>query len=52
MKTYNNIQYFTTWMRGNWYLVLPDFQKSIQLQDPCSENDIERIIDNEVCQFI
>lgn len=52
MKTYKNVRYFRTWIRGNWYLMLPNFQISIQLNDPCSENDIEQIIENDVIQFI
>lgn len=52
MKTYKDIKYFTVRMGGNWYLVMPDFQKSIQLLDGCSTEDIKKIIDNEICQFI
>lgn len=52
MNTYKNIKYFKTWIQGKWYLILPDFQKSIQLQDPYSIENIEQIIDNEICQFI
>ena len=52
MNTYKNIKYYRTWIQGNWFLILPDFQKSIQLQNNCSLEDIEQIINNEVCQFI
>ena len=52
MNTYKNIKYFKTWIQGKWFLVLPDFEKSIQLEEPCSEEDIEQIIDSEVVQFI
>ena len=52
MNEYKNIKYFKTWMRGNWYLVLPDFQKSIQMNEPFSDEDLKKVIDDEVCQFI
>ena len=52
MNTYNGIKYYRTWIRGNWYLILPDFEISIQLQDNCSTEDIKQIIDNEICQYI
>ena len=52
MNEYKNVKYFKTWIRGNWYLILPEFQTSIQLVDGCTEDDIERIIDNEVCRFL
>ena len=49
---YKNIRYYRTWIQGNWFLILPAFQKSIQLVNNCSIEDIEKIIDNEVYQFI
>ena len=52
MNQYKNIKYYRSWIRGNWYLIIPDFQKTIQLEDGCSTENIEQIIDNEICQFI
>ena len=46
MNTYKNITYYRTWINGNWHLILPESQTSIQLVDNCSTDDIERIIDN------
>ena len=52
MNTYKNIEYYRTWIGGNWHLVIPEFQISIQLVDGCSTEDIEKTIDNEICQYI
>ena len=52
MEQYKDIKYYRTWIRGNWYLILPEFQISIQLVNGCSTEDIEKIIDNEICQYI
>jgi len=52
MNTYRNIKYYRTWIRGNWYLILPDFEISIQLVDGCSTDEIEKIINKEVWQYI
>ena len=52
MEQYKDIKYYRTWIRGNWYLIVPDFEISIQLQDNCSTDDIEKIIENEIWQFI
>ena len=52
MNIYNEIKYYRTWIRGNWYLIIPEFQTSIQLVDGCSTEDIERIIDNKIYQYI
>ena len=52
MKTYKDIPYFTVWMRGNWYLIIPEFQKMIHLDDDFNDHTIQQVIDNEVCQFL
>ena len=52
MNIYKNIRYYRTWIRGNWFLVLPDFQTSIQLIDGCTEDDIYYVIENDVYQYI
>ena len=52
VKTYNRIKYYRTWIGRNWHLILPELQTSIQLLDGCSTEDIEKIIDNEICQYI
>jgi len=52
MNTYNGIKYYRTWIGGNWHVIIPEFQTSIQLKDNCSTEDIEKIIDNEICRYI
>ena len=52
MSTYKDIKYFTTWLRGNWYLIIPDFQITIRLREPYTEDTLMQIIEDEVCQFI
>ena len=52
MNTYKNIHYYRAWIRGNWYLILPEFQTPIQLVDGCTEDGIERIIEDKVIQLI
>ena len=49
---YKNIRYYKQWFQGNWYIMLPDFQMSIQLVDNCTEDDILHIIENEVIKYV
>lgn len=52
MKTYKGIKYCKEWLNGNWYIVMPELQKSIQMQEPFTDEDIKQIIKDEVCQYI
>ena len=52
IKTYKGIKYYVNWINGNWHLILPELQKLIQVVDGCSTDDFEKIIDEEVCQFL
>ena len=52
MKIYKGIKYYVNWINGNWHLILPELQKSIQVVDGCSTEDFEKIIEDEVIQFI
>lgn len=52
MDTYKDIRFFTTWIRGSWYLIIPDYEVSIQLEEPFNHETLLQIIDNEICQFI
>lgn len=52
MNIYKGIKYYRTWMRGNWFLILPDFQISVQLVDGCTDDDIINIINNEVIKYV
>ena len=52
MNIYKGIKYYRTWICGNWHLIIPEFQMSIQLVDNCSTDDIEKIIDNEIYQVL
>ena len=51
MKTYKDIKYNKEWINGNWYIVMPELQKKIQMQDPFTDEDVIQIIEDEVCQF-
>jgi len=52
IKTYKGIKYYLNWNNGNWFLMLPEYQNSIQLVDNCSSDDIKKILDREVYQFL
>ena len=52
MKTYKDIKYCIEWLNGNWYIVMLELQKKIQMQEPFTNEDVTQIIEDEVRQFI
>ena len=48
---YKGIKYYKEW-NGNWFLILPELGKKIQMQEPFTDDDMKKIIENEYFQFI
>ena len=52
MCQYKNIKYFVTWIEGNWYLIISDYQRVIEIVDDYNDEIIREIIENRICKFI
>ena len=49
---YKGIKYFTTWIEGNWYLVIPDYHKVIEIIDDYTTDLIEELIEVRIVKYL
>ena len=51
MHEYKHIKYFVTWIKNDWYLIIPEYHKVIELVDYNVET-IEKLIDYRIIQYL